>query len=126
MSMIQFNILPSVTISLQVDNDTPFLIINLIMIVSTLTAMTVLTMLYQAAREELQDYNIGPKFWLVKLGLMVDNLQGALLGLFASFRLLGCKIPFPLPVRANREYTSNIFIHSIQSVTEKKRKRFKK
>ncbi|XP_072018772.1 organic solute transporter subunit alpha-like [Amphiura filiformis] len=85
-----------------VENDTPFLIINLIMIVSTLTAMTVLTMLYQASREELQGYNIGPKFWLVKLGLIIDNLQSALLGLFASFRILGCKIPFPLPVRANQ------------------------
>ena len=90
--------------SQQADNDTPFLVINIIMIISTLTAMTVLTMLYQGSREVLKGYNIGAKFWLVKIGLMIDNLQSALLNVFASFMLLGCKIPFPLPVRANREY----------------------
>ena len=74
------------------------------MIISTLTAMTVLTMLYRASLEELKGYNIGPKFWLVKLGLIIDNLQSALLNVLSSLRLLGCRIPFPMPVRSNREY----------------------
>lgn len=86
----------------ETQNETIFLVINLTMIISTLTAMTVLTMLYRASLEELKGYNIGPKFWLVKLGLIIDNLQSALLNVLSSLRLLGCRIPFPMPVRSNQ------------------------
>ncbi len=73
---------------------------TMVMVVSTLTAMTALNMLYTGSPPELNKYNVRPKFYLIKMGMIIGNLQMAIFRVVSNFWFFDCFLRLPFEVRA--------------------------
>ncbi|XP_071506752.1 organic solute transporter subunit alpha-like [Diadema antillarum] len=93
--------LDGVYLTSRLDEDEPFTFVNIANILSSMIAMMGLNMLYTASTEHLEKFNIGVKFTFIKLGILVCNVQPAVLGLFMRLRFLGCALPYTNQARAN-------------------------
>ncbi|XP_011678745.2 organic solute transporter subunit alpha-like [Strongylocentrotus purpuratus] len=93
--------LDAVYLTDQVEADRPFLIVNITTIFSSVIAMMALNMIYVASTRFLEPFYVRTKFTFIKLGIVICNIQPALLSLFMRFRFLGCRFPFSNHARSN-------------------------
>ncbi|XP_041467654.1 organic solute transporter subunit alpha-like [Lytechinus variegatus] len=82
-------------------SDRPLAIVNTTTIFSSVIAMMALNMIYIASTRFLQPFHVRTKFTFIKLGIVICNIQPALLSLIMRFRLLECTFPFSNQARAN-------------------------
>ncbi|XP_072037370.1 organic solute transporter subunit alpha-like [Amphiura filiformis] len=80
--------------------DSPITGMTIVMVSSTLIAMTALNCLYTGSAETLTKYHLRAKFYLIKAGLMFGNLQLAVFRILANYWVLPCIIVLPFELRA--------------------------
>ena len=84
--------------------DSPITGMTIIMVSSTLTAMTALNMMYTGSIQTLTKFNIQPKFRIIKAGLIFGNLQLAVYRILGNYWFLPCFLQLPYEIRAGCEY----------------------
>ena len=98
-------IISLITLVISFFQDSPITGMTMIMVVSTLSAMTALNMLYTGSARSLAKYNIRPKFYLIKMGMIIGNLQMAIFRVIANFWFFDCLLRLPFETRAACKYT---------------------
>ncbi|XP_048255509.1 organic solute transporter subunit alpha-like [Haliotis rufescens] len=77
------------------------LYITVLNVVSALTAMYGMVLVFRASRKHLKEFNIVPKFICMQLVLVFSNLQGIVFNILASSNLPPCSQILPSTARGN-------------------------
>ncbi|XP_072036359.1 organic solute transporter subunit alpha-like isoform X2 [Amphiura filiformis] len=87
-------------------------VLNLIATISTLCAIYGLGLFYEMSIRPLRKFYVRPKFFGMKILLLLTNVQAAIFAFLNRFGVIGCLSPLP----CDSEFTGNVILNAIVAI----------
>ena len=109
-TLIEFILLFSLPMPLQGGLLESLFIVDIVTIITTLIAVTSLNMMTEnsASAEIKEKYGLEAKSLIMTVALVAISLQKSIIGIGVLFRPLGCLVPIPTYLLANREFDRSL------------------
>ena len=81
----------------------------------TLAAIYGMSVLYNTSLANMTDFHIRPKFLVMKVVLIITNLQGGIISMLVTFKVITCVPPLNADATGRRKYfDSLLYSHTVE------------